>query len=56
MWKIVYNDYCTFEIEEDVSFEKACAIFKEAKKKEIEEGLIKSFNPTNIHYYETVKL
>lgn len=54
MWKIVYNGTCTFEIEEDVSFEKACEIFIKAKKKQIEEGSIRSFNPTYIKYYDTV--
>ena len=56
MWKIIYNGTCTFEIEEDVSFEKACEIFKKAKKKQIEEGSIRSFNPTYIKYYDTVHL
>ena len=56
MWKIIYNGTCTFEIEEDVSFEKACEIFIKAKKKQIEEGSIRSFNPAYIKYYDTVHL
>lgn len=63
IWTILYNmdgKHCVFQMNgsdlKENTYEEVVRIFKDEKKKEIEDGRITTFNVTYTHYYETVTL